>query len=96
MILSDVFQRFVEDSPASVMAQALLENALPPSVVDTLYEEHAQLQCTRIMPGHSKSIRTAKLDLRFSPKAKQKLQAAASLARRSVGEFVLESALVRA
>ena len=31
MILSDVFQRFVEDSPVCVMAQALMENALPPS-----------------------------------------------------------------
>src|SRR5882724_11692604 len=48
------------------------------------------------MPGHSKSIRTAKLDLRLSPEAKQKLQAAANVARRSVSEFVLESALVRA
>ncbi len=48
------------------------------------------------MPGHSKSIRTAKLDLRLSPEAKQRLQAAASVARRSVSEFVLESALVRA
>jgi|SRR5579864_2627807 len=48
------------------------------------------------MPGGSRSIRTAKLDLRLSPEAKQKLQAAASAARRSVSEFVLESALVRA
>lgn len=44
------------------------------------------------MPGHSKSIRTAKLDLRLSPEAKQKLQAAASVARRSVSEFVLDGA----
>ena len=43
-----------------------------------------------IMPGHSKSIRTAKLDLRLSPEAKQKLQAAASVARCSVSEFVLD------
>ena len=43
-----------------------------------------------------RSIRTAKLDLRLSPEAKEKLQAAASLSRRSVSEFVLESALVRA
>jgi uncharacterized protein (DUF1778 family) len=48
------------------------------------------------MPGHSRSVRTAKLDLRLSPEAKQKLQAAANVARRSVSEFVLESALVRA
>ena len=47
MILGDVFQRFVEDSPVSVMAQALLENALPPSVVDDLFAQHAHLQYTR-------------------------------------------------
>ena len=47
------------------------------------------------MPGRSK--RTAKLNLRLSPEAKEKLQAAASVSRRSVSEFVLESrALVRA
>jgi len=43
-----------------------------------------------------RSTRTAKLDLRLSPEAKEKLQAAASASRRSVSEFVLESALVRA
>jgi uncharacterized protein (DUF1778 family) len=42
------------------------------------------------------SIRTAKLDLRVTPEGKEKLQAAASVSRRSVSEFVLESALVRA
>jgi uncharacterized protein (DUF1778 family) len=48
------------------------------------------------MPGPSKSVRTAKLDLRLTPEAKRTLQAAASASRRSVSEFVLESALVRA
>jgi uncharacterized protein (DUF1778 family) len=43
-----------------------------------------------------RSVRTAKLDLRLSPEAKEKLQAAASISQRSVSEFVLESALVRA
>jgi uncharacterized protein (DUF1778 family) len=43
-----------------------------------------------------RSARTAKLDLRLTPEAKEMLQAAASAARRSVSEFVLESALVRA
>lgn len=42
------------------------------------------------------ATRTAKLDLRLSPKAKQTLASAASAAHRSVSEFVLESALVRA
>ena len=46
------------------------------------------------MPGRSK--RTAKLDLRLSPEAKQKLQSAAESAGQTVSEFVLESALVRA
>jgi uncharacterized protein (DUF1778 family) len=46
------------------------------------------------MPG--RSTRTAKLDLRLSPEAKQKLQAAAESAGRTVSEFVLECALVRA
>ena len=46
------------------------------------------------MPG--RSTRTAKLDLRLSPEAKRKLQTAAESAGRTVSEFVLESALVRA
>jgi hypothetical protein len=47
MIHSDVFQRFVEDSPVCVMAQALLENTLSPTTVDSLFGEHAELQYTR-------------------------------------------------
>jgi IS4 transposase len=47
MILSDVFQRFVEESPVCVMAQALLENALPPATVDALFRQHACEQYTR-------------------------------------------------
>lgn len=39
---------------------------------------------------------TLKLDLCLSPQAEQKLQAAAVVAQRSVSEFILESALVRA
>lgn len=47
MIHSEVFQRFVEDSPVCVMVQTLLENTLPPSTVDALFERHAQWQYTR-------------------------------------------------
>jgi uncharacterized protein (DUF1778 family) len=43
-----------------------------------------------------RSARTAKLDLRLTPEAKQILVDAAAATRRSVSEFVLESALVRA
>lgn len=40
--------------------------------------------------------RTEKLDLRLTPEAKRTLFAAADAARRSVSDFVLESALTRA
>lgn len=40
--------------------------------------------------------RTEKIDLRLTPSAKRVLQSAATAARRSVSEFVLESALARA
>jgi uncharacterized protein (DUF1778 family) len=40
--------------------------------------------------------RNEKLDLRLTPSAKRALQIAAHAARRSVSEFVLESALARA
>jgi uncharacterized protein (DUF1778 family) len=40
--------------------------------------------------------RTEKLDLRLTRSAKRTLQAAAEASRRSVSEFVLESALARA
>ena len=42
------------------------------------------------------STRTEKLDLRLTAAAKQVLQAAATATRRSVSEFVLDSALARA
>ena len=47
MIHSDVFQRFVEDSPVCVLTQALLENTLSPTAVDSLFATHAELQYTR-------------------------------------------------
>jgi uncharacterized protein (DUF1778 family) len=40
--------------------------------------------------------RNVKLDLRLTPSAKETLQIAAQMARRSVSEFVLESAMARA
>jgi uncharacterized protein (DUF1778 family) len=44
----------------------------------------------------SAETRSEKLDLRLTPSAKRTLQIAALAARRSVSEFVLESALARA
>jgi IS4 transposase len=46
MILSDVFERFSQDSPLSVMAQAVMENALNPQILDELFESVAQKQFT--------------------------------------------------
>ena len=43
-----------------------------------------------------RTTRSEKLDLRLTPAAKQILQAAASVSRRTVSDFVLESALTRA
>ncbi len=47
MLLNEVFERFVEESPVSVMARAVLENALAPSAVDILFEDVAERQYTR-------------------------------------------------
>jgi IS4 transposase len=46
MILSDVFERFSQDSPLSVMAQGLMVNALSPRIVDQLFEDVAEKQYT--------------------------------------------------
>jgi uncharacterized protein (DUF1778 family) len=44
----------------------------------------------------ARAVRTEKLDLRLTRASKQTLEAAASISRRSVSAFVLESALARA
>ena len=51
---------------------------------------------TRPRDATRRSKRTEKLDLRLSRAAKQTLQAAAVAARKSVSEFVLDSALTEA
>lgn len=43
-----------------------------------------------------RTTRTEKLDLRLTPEAKRALHAAAVASRRSLSQFVLESALARA
>ena len=47
MILSDVFERFAQDSPLTVMARGLLENALNPATLDQLFEDVADQQYTK-------------------------------------------------
>ena len=50
MLLNDVFERFVQDSPVSVMVRGLLENTLSPRFLDELFANAAELQCTRTLP----------------------------------------------
>lgn len=47
MILGEVFERFVSESPLTVMLRVLLEQSLPSSEVDELFEHHAQRQYHR-------------------------------------------------
>ena len=46
MIFNDVFERFFQDSPLSVMAQGIMENAMNPQILDELFEDVAQKQFT--------------------------------------------------
>lgn len=47
MILGDIFERFAEQSPVTVMARAALEHALDPRAIDALFENVADRQYTR-------------------------------------------------
>jgi len=47
MILPDVFERFTERSPLSVMAQGAIEYALSESVLNQVFEDNAEDQYTR-------------------------------------------------
>ena len=44
MVLSKIFERFVERSPVSVMARAAMENAMAPEALDELFGKHAERQ----------------------------------------------------
>jgi IS4 transposase len=46
MLLAPMFDQFVEDSPLTVMARALMENALQPGPIDEMFERTATVQYT--------------------------------------------------
>ena len=46
MLLATVFDRFVEESPLTVMTRALLEHALEPGPIDEMFERTAKVQYT--------------------------------------------------
>ncbi|MBS3040156.1 MAG: IS4 family transposase [Dolichospermum sp. DET50] len=47
MSLGQVFERFIKESPVSVMIRGLLEKALSPQILDELFERTAKTQYTR-------------------------------------------------
>ncbi len=47
MLLSHVFERFMEKTPFAVMSRSLLERTLTPEALDALFEEKADSQYTR-------------------------------------------------
>lgn len=47
MIMSRIFERFVKETPVSVMARAAMENALAPEALDEFFDERADKQYTR-------------------------------------------------
>ena len=49
MVLGDIFERFAEQSPVTVMARAALEHALDPRAIDALFEKAAERQYTRTL-----------------------------------------------
>lgn len=49
MVLGDIFERFVQQSPVTVMVRAALEHALSPQAIDALFEQTAQRQYTRTL-----------------------------------------------
>ncbi|EKU98190.1 transposase family protein [Leptolyngbya sp. PCC 7375] len=49
MILGEVFDRFISESPLSVMLRVLLEQSLPTDEVDALFEQEAQYQYERTL-----------------------------------------------
>lgn len=49
MILSSLVQRAIGQAPVAMMAYAALEQALDPTLIDALFQEHAQSQYTRTL-----------------------------------------------
>ena len=47
MVLDDIFERFAQQSPVSVMVRAALEHTLSPRTIDALFERTAQRQYPR-------------------------------------------------
>jgi hypothetical protein len=49
MVLDNIFERFAQQSPVTVMARAALEHTLSPQAIDALFERTAERQYTRTL-----------------------------------------------
>src|SRR3954453_18120654 len=49
MVLGQIFERFAQQSPITVMTRAAVEHALAPEAIDALFERTAQRQYTRTL-----------------------------------------------
>jgi hypothetical protein len=47
MVLGQVFERFIEESPVSVMVRGLMEKFLSPQKLDQLFERNSEIQYTK-------------------------------------------------
>ena len=53
MVLDEIFERFVQQSPVTVMVRATLEHALAAQVIDALFERTAERRYSRHLPCSS-------------------------------------------
>ncbi len=75
MLLGQKFQRFVEESPISVMVRGILENAFNPDQVDALFERTADSQYTRDLLFSSLTELMCEVVLDVSPSVRAAYQA---------------------
>jgi hypothetical protein len=67
MWMDTVFERFVTQSPFSVMTRATLENLFADSFLDQLFHEHAQLQYHRELAFSTVTTLLTQVVLRYRP-----------------------------
>ena len=75
MLLGQNFERFVDESPISVMVRGILENAFNPCQVDALFERTAESQCTRNLLFSSLTELMCRVVFDVSPSVRSAYQA---------------------
>ena len=67
MVFSELFERFVESSPACVMHRALLEHVLAPAKLDAVFQQAAETQYQRRLLFSTVVEMTSQVVCRISP-----------------------------